>query len=87
MDDISVNVNNHDIVTTNTVNNIKIHIQNLVLFTSVSLTVRLYSNKILIDNRSLILTGTDYTNWMNDDNYIITYVLQALGLTKVTVST
>jgi len=83
MDDISINVNNYDIVTTNTVNNIKIHIQNLVLFTSVSLMVRLYSNTILIDNRFLTLTGADYTNWMNDDNYIVTYVLQALGLTKV----
>ena len=41
MDDITVNVNNHDIVTTNTVNNIKISVQNLMLFTSVSLMVRL----------------------------------------------
>ena len=83
MNDINVNVNNHDIVTTNTINNINISVQNLVLFTSVSLAVRLYTNKILIDNRFLTLTGDDYNNWMNDDNYIVTYVLQALGLTKV----
>jgi hypothetical protein len=83
MNDINVNVNNHDIVTTNTINNITISVQNLVLFTSVSLAVRLYTNKILIDNRFLTLTGDDYNNWMNDDNYIVTYVLQALGLTKV----
>ena len=87
MSDISVNVNNHDIVTTNTINNIKISVQNLTLFTNVSLIVRLYTDTVLVDNRFLILSGDDYNNWMNDDNYIITYVLQALGLTKVTVST
>ena len=87
MSDISVNVNNHDIVTTNTINNIKISVNYLTLFTNVSLIVRLYTDTILVDNQFLILSGDDYNNWMNDDNYIITYVLQALGLTKVTVST
>jgi hypothetical protein len=87
MDDITVNVNNHDIVTTNTVNNIKISVRNITLFKNVSLIVRLYTGTVLVDNRFLILSGDDYNNWMNDDNYIITYVLQAFGLTKVTVST
>jgi len=84
---MDINVNESTIVTTNTINNIKIHVQNLALFTSVTLTIGLYQNNTLLDNRMLLLTGSDYTNWADDDNYIITYVLNALGLTaSVTVS-
>ena len=78
---MDINVNESTIVTTNTINNIKIHVQNLALFTSVTLTIGLYQNNTLLDNRMLLLTGSDYTNWADDDNYIITYVLNALGLT------
>jgi len=31
--------------------------------------------------KTVILTGTDYTNWGNDDNYIINMACQKLGLT------
>ena len=82
MNDINVNVNNYTLVTTNIVNNIKIQVINLVLFTSVSLSVGLYTNKLLVENQKLMLIGDDYNNWMNDDNYIITYVLNKLGLTQ-----
>ena len=49
-----------------------------------SLFVNLFNNKNLIDNKFFTLEGTDYTNWANDDTYIITYVLEKLNLTKVT---
>ena len=49
-----------------------------------SLFVNLLNNKNLIDNKFFTLEGTDYTNWANDDTYIITYVLAQLNLTKVT---
>jgi hypothetical protein len=86
MNDINVDVNDYSLVTTNIINNIKIRVMNLTLFTSVSLSVGLYTDKILVENQNLMLIGDDYTNWMNDDNYIIQYVLNKLGLTQVTVS-
>lgn len=83
MDDIVVNVNDSNYVQTNVINNIKIKVSKLILFTSVSLCVNLLNNNTLIDNKFYTLSGTDYTNWMNDDTYIVTYVLTQLNLTKV----
>ena len=87
MSDINVNINNYNLVQTNVINNIKIHINQIVLFTSLSLSVRFYQDTTLVENRILTLTGTDYTDWGNDDNYIINFVLNTYGLTQVTVLT
>jgi hypothetical protein len=87
MSDINVNINNYNLVQTNVINNIKIHINQIVLFTSLSLSVRFYQDTTLVENRILNLTGTDYTDWGNDDNYIINFVLNTYGLTQVTVLT
>jgi len=88
MEDIAVNVVNSDYVITNVINNIKIRVNRLVLFTSVSVCVNLLNNNSLIDNKFFTLAGTDYTNWMNDDNYIVDYVLTQLNLSRlVSVST
>jgi hypothetical protein len=84
MEDLVVEVNDSNYVQTNVINNIKINVNNLILFKSVSLFVNLLNNKNLIDNKFFTLEGTDYTNWANDDTYIITYVLEQLNLTKVT---
>jgi len=82
MEDIVVNVIDSNYVQTNVINNIKIKVNKLVLFTSVSLCVNLLNNNRLIDNKFFTLTGTDYTNWTNDDTYIVTYVLAQLNLSK-----
>ena len=82
MDDINVNVNNHDIIKTDTINNIKISTCRIELFKSITVRVGLYTDNKLIDNRMIDITGTDYTNWGNDDNYIVNLVLTKLNLTK-----
>ena len=82
MEDIAINVNDSNYVQTNVINNIKIKVNRLILFTSVSLCVNLLNNNTLIDNKFFTLSGTDYTNWINDDTYIVTYVLTQLNLTK-----
>jgi len=82
MDNISVNVNDYDIIKTDTINNIKISTAYIELFKSITVRVGLYTNNTLVDNRMIEITGTDYTNWGNDDNYIIDFVLTYLNLTK-----
>ena len=65
------------------ITNVQIRVTNLVLFTSVNLNVLLMdSNNNFIDAKQYTLTGTDYTNWSNDDSYIVNYVLAQLGLTQ-----
>ena len=85
MEYIVVKVNDSPYIQTNVINNIKININRLVLFTSVSLTVNLFNNNNLIDNKFFTLSGTDYTNWSNDDTYIVTYVLNELNLTNARI--
>jgi len=63
-----------------TVTSFKVSVQDLQLFTSVSLRVELL-NEIgtLIDIRYLVLTGPDYDGWNNNDTYIIDITAQKLG--------
>ena len=81
---MNVNVNPSPYVKpTLNVTNIQIRVQNLVLFTSVTVNVILMgANNEFIDSVSYTLSGTEYTNWNNDDTYIVDYVLTQLGLTQ-----
>jgi hypothetical protein len=84
MDDSKVPVEPYTLVKTNIINSIRINVNNIVLFTSVTVGVTLFDeNSVPVDNRRLVLSGTDYTNWSNDDTYIVDYVLNALGLTQL----
>ena len=72
------------------ITNVQLRVMNLNLFTDVTISATLFENKMFIDAKQYILTGFDYTNWMNDDAYIVDYVLTKLGLTQspaVTVTT
>ena len=82
---MNVNVNPSPYVKpTLNVTNLQIRVQNLVLFTSVTINVILMgANNEFIDSISYTLAGTDYTSWNNDDTYIVDYVLTQLGLTQV----
>ena len=85
MNNMNVNVNPSPYVKpTLNVTNLQIRVQNLVLFTSVTINVILMgANNEFIDSVSYTLSGTDYTSWNNDDTYIVDYVLTQLGLTQV----
>lgn len=55
------------------------------LFIGVHISVSIYdSEKKKIDTRTVYLTGEDYMNWNNDDQYIITKVAEKLGFIIVT---
>ena len=84
MNNIKVNVNDYTLVQTSIINNIQINILKIDLFKGISLTVNLLSNNKIIDTKIMNITGDEYTNWGNDDNYIINLVLSKLNLTKKT---
>ena len=79
---INVNIKDYELVKINIINNIQIYVNQLVLFNSISICVRLFHDNILIENQMLDISGTDYTNWGNDDNYIVDFVLTNLGLSR-----
>jgi len=82
MNDIQINIEDYNLVKTSIINNIKIKIMKIELYKSITLSVSLLTNNINIDNKIITISGTDYNNWGNDDNYIINFVLNNLGLTK-----
>jgi hypothetical protein len=78
---MQVNVQPKDIVTTRTINSIEITETIVQLNTSAKIVVKLLDeNGSLINVEVLTISETEYTNWGNDDQYIIDYVLTQLGL-------
>uniref|UniRef100_A0A6C0KQP8 Uncharacterized protein n=1 Tax=viral metagenome TaxID=1070528 RepID=A0A6C0KQP8_9ZZZZ len=76
----TINIDPSTITDIKTVTGFRVSINSLELFTSVSLRVELISQQgSLLDIRYLVLTGDDYTNWNNDDTYIINITAQKLG--------
>ena len=84
MNNIKVNINDYTFVQTSIINNIHINILKIELFKGITLSVNLLSNNKLIDSRIMSISGDEYTNWGNDDTYIINLVLSKLNLTRKT---
>jgi hypothetical protein len=62
------------------ITNIKIRVVSLELFTSVTLSVLFFNDENnMVDNKIIILEGSEYSNWGNDDNYIKNIVLSKLS--------
>lgn len=62
------------------VSKIKIQVIDVKLFESVTILVNLLdSNGQLLDNRCFTISGDEYSNWGNDDSYIINLVKSKLG--------
>ena len=61
------------------INQFKVEVSQLILFTSVSLNIILYdADDKFVCVKSVRLEGTDYEAWSEDDSYIIKYVRQML---------
>ena len=86
MDETKVNVQDSIYTKIMIINNIKIRTNRLSLFNSISLGVSLFADNALVENKTIDVTGEDYNNWGNDDQYIVNFVLNKLGLTPAQVS-
>ena len=84
MDDINISVIDSPYTKSYTINKVVIRVMNLELYKSVNVHVRLMDNNQMVKSEMILIEGTDYTNWGNNDDYIVTYVLTKLGLTKLT---
>ena len=82
MNNIKVSINDYTFVQTSIINSIKINILKVELFKGITISVNLLSNDKLIDTKIMTITGDEYSNWGNDDNYIINLVLGKLNLTR-----
>ena len=63
------------ITTTKSINGFLINQVTITPFTSASVIISLYdSSNNYIQNSTINLTGTNYTSWGNNDQYLITYI-------------
>ena len=71
-----------EIVSTLTVNRFEIDSIDIRLFTSAVIRVNLFDlNGFRVSVKNVLMEGEDYTNWGNDDQYILTFVINSLGFT------
>lgn len=72
----------YDIVSSITVNRFEIDSIDIRLFTSAVIRVNLFGlDGFRVSVRNVLIEGDDYANWGNDDQYIITFVMNSLGFT------
>lgn len=61
-----------------------IQIVSMIMFVNVTLSITTYDeNNVYSETVNMTLSGDDYTNWGNDDNYLVDYVVEKLGLTLI----
>jgi hypothetical protein len=81
MSDSYVNIVPYENVITETYYYAIVNVLSLVLNTSVTCTVQLFDiNRLLKRNDIVTLSGTDYTNWGSNDEYLVVTVLGKLGI-------
>jgi hypothetical protein len=65
-----------------TVKSITVRICNVALYESVTVAVDLLDTMgIVVDNRTIIISGADYEQWTNDDRTLLQIVARKLDLT------
>ena len=83
MDRYTVRVEDSPVVKTFTINTVIINIMRLDLFKSLTMNASTCQDTKIIDNTMIVMSGEDYDQWSNDDQYVINYVLNKLGLKQV----
>jgi len=80
----TTNIQPFNIVSTTTITGFGIDGIDLQVFVSAKIRVNLFnSSGTRVDIRYVMLEGDDYANWGNNDQYIITFVSNALGMIVV----
>ena len=78
-----INVDNKEVVTTNTITSIDILTGEVSLNNSVNFPVKLLDqNGETLSIEFVRIEGEEYSNWSSDDQYVVDLILSRLNLTK-----
>jgi hypothetical protein len=85
MNSINISIQEKEIAyTTETISKIKISDGTIELKNSVTFIVLLMnSNSDILKREKVKIEGEEYTNWGNNDQYILNLILSKLGLTQI----
>jgi len=82
MNEPSVPIQPSTITTTRVITSFTVSVRTLELFESVTVSVTLYGvNCVIPEVKYITLSGQDYLDWNNDDQYLIDKVAEKLGFT------
>jgi len=71
-----------ELTSVRTVVSANVYVKHLELFKSVTIAVQYCDTLgILFDGPTLVIAGEDYLQWESDDNYIVNYAYQQIGIT------
>lgn len=76
-----INIQPKTFVTTHTSNKIMVVVSNIQLFQKADIYVQFLDNSgIIVDQKTLTMEGDEYLSWTNNDQYVIDWAMQKLGL-------
>lgn len=79
-----INVQDKIITTQSTVKSVEIENLHLELNKSAIFSVKMFDeNSSLVSIERVDIIGDDYNNWGSDDNYVVTFIFNKLGLTEL----
>jgi len=74
------NIQPFDEIVKKTITSFKVNIFNVQMFISANLGITFFDiNNNLVKAENITISGADYTNWGNNDDYIINYVATHYG--------
>jgi hypothetical protein len=80
-----VNIQTKEFITVKVSNKIAIFVSKIDLFVAAEITVRfLDENERTIISQILQMSGTDYSGWGDNDQYVVDWTLNQLGLSPTT---
>lgn len=79
-----IDIQDKTITTTQVVKSIEIESGEVKLNQSASFVVKMLDeNGRLVGIERVVISGDDYTNWGNDDSYVVELIMTKLGLTEL----
>ncbi len=81
MDGANIQIEPLEIVNIRRKTSFSISVISIRLFHSVTLAVNFFDeNNVYVDRTDVTVSGEDYANWGADDNYLINYVINKIGV-------
>lgn len=76
-----VNIQPKEFVTTRTITKIMVVVTNIQLFQKAEIYVQFLDDAgIIVEQKTLTMEGAEYFGWTNDDQYVIDWAIQKLGI-------
>lgn len=82
MNTLTVEVKDKEVIDVHVVTSVELMTMNYKLNESVDVYVRELAGTVVVKSTHISITGTDFTNWGSDDNYLVDLVLSKVNCVR-----